>query len=285
MKFLHSADWQMGLKALQAGEKAKEIRSERYETASMVVNLAKREHVDFVLLAGDLFENHDVDESVVRKTVAVLNSFAPIPVFVLPGNHDPVIAGSVWDRRSWRQVGDNVTLLVEAVEMTIKDGVVIYPSPLHQKQSTMDPTEWIPSRAKKDTRIRIGVAHGSLDLLPEKTNFPIDSDRASKAGLDYLALGDWHGFMQNGKAVYSGTMEQTSFNEKDTGNAVIICIAKGGDDPVISKQRVGKFEWSEYRPLIRDVTDVDRLRSEIGAHHALTNQLIRVAPAFSPDFS
>jgi len=57
-----------------------------------------------VLLAGDMFEHHDVDEPVVRKTDAVLDSFAPIPVFVLPGNHDPLIAGGVWDRQSWRRV-------------------------------------------------------------------------------------------------------------------------------------------------------------------------------------
>jgi len=285
VKFLHTADWQMGMKGLQAGEKAKETRSERYETASRIVRLAKREHVDFVLVAGDLFEDHDVDETVVRKTVTVLNSFAPIPVFVLPGNHDPVIAGSVWDRRSWRQVSDNVILMVKAAEIPVKDGVVIYPSPLHQRQSMMDPTEWIPSRAQKDDRIRIGVAHGSLNLLPEKTNFPIESDRASKTDLDYLALGDWHGFLQDGKAVYSGTMEQTSFSEKDPGNVVLVRIAKGGDNPVISKQRVGKLVWSEYRPLIHDLTDVEQLRSDIGAPNALTNQLIRVVPAFPPDFS
>jgi DNA repair exonuclease SbcCD nuclease subunit len=76
----------MGLKALQAGGKAKEVRAKRFETAARVVDVAKREGVDFVILAGDLFEHHDVDEAVVWKTVAVLDGFAPIPVFVLPGN-------------------------------------------------------------------------------------------------------------------------------------------------------------------------------------------------------
>jgi len=123
VKFLHTADWQMGMKALQAGEKAKEVRSKRYETAARIVELAKREAVDFVLLAGDLFEHHDVDEAVVRRTVTVLDSFGSIPVFVLPGNHDPLVAGGVWDRESWRQVGTHVTLLGKAQEILVSDGV------------------------------------------------------------------------------------------------------------------------------------------------------------------
>jgi DNA repair exonuclease SbcCD nuclease subunit len=285
VKFLHTADWQMGMKALQAGEKAKEVRSKRYETAGRIMELAKREAVDFVVLAGDLFEHHDVDEAVLRKTVTLLDSFGSIPVFVLPGNHDPLVAGGVWDRQSWRRVGAHVTLLGKAKEILVSDGVAIYPSPLYQKQSGMDPTEWIPSRAAGDDRIRIGIAHGSLDLLPERSNFPIASRRADETGLDYLALGDWHGFLQHGKAVYSGTMEQTNFSEKDPGNVAIVKIAHAGDEPVISKQRVGELVWSEHRPTIHDVTDVEQLRIAIRDTGALAIQLIRVAPDLEPDVS
>jgi DNA repair exonuclease SbcCD nuclease subunit len=285
VKFLHTADWQMGMKALQAGEKAKEVRSKRYETAGRIVELAKREAVDFVVLAGDLFEHHDVDEAVVRKTVTLLDGFGSIPVFVLPGNHDPLVAGGVWNRQSWQRVGAHVTLLGKAQEILVSDGVAIYPSPLYQKQSAMDPTEWIPSRAPGDDHIRIGIAHGSLDLLPERNNFPIASRRANEAGLDYLALGDWHGFLQHGKAVYSGTMEQTNFSEKDPGNVAIVKIAHAGDEPVISKQRVGELVWSEHSPTIHDVTDVEQLRIAIRDTGALAIQLIRVAPDLEPDVS
>jgi len=285
VKFLHTADWQMGMKALQAGEKAKEVRSKRYETAGRIVELAKREAVDFVVLAGDLFEHHDVDEAVVRKTVTLLDGFGSIPVFVLPGNHDPLVAGGVWDRQSWQRVGAHVTLLGKAKEILVSDGVAIYPSPLHQKQSAVDPTEWIPSRAPGDSRIRIGIAHGSLDLLPERSNFPIASRRVNESGLDYLALGDWHGFLQHGKAVYSGTMEQTNFSENDPGNVAIVKIAHSGDEPVISKQRVGKLMWGEHRPTIHDVTDVEQLRTAIRDTGALAIQLIRVAPDLGPDVS
>ena len=285
LKFLHTADWQMGMRALQAEEKAREVRAKRFETAAHVVELAKREAVDFVILAGDLFEHHDVDDSVVRKTVTVLNGFGPIPVFVLPGNHDPLITGGVWDRQSWQRVGDHVTLLRNSKETLVSDRVAIYPSPLRQKQSTLDPTDWIPGRASGDDRIRIGVAHGALDVLPERTNFPIASRRADEAGLDYLALGDWHGFLQSGRAIYAGTMEQTSFSEKDPGNVVIVEITHPGAVPAVTRRRVGQLVWSEHRPAIQDVTDAEQFRTMLEETGPLSNQLIRMAPQIAPEVS
>jgi len=278
VKFLHTADWQLGMKALQAGEKAKEVRAKRFETGARVVKLAKSENVDFVLLAGDLFENHDVDGVVVRKTVAMLNSFSPIPVFVLPGNHDPLVAGGIWDGQSWQQVGDHVTLMREPAELQVQDGTALYPAPLKQKQSTLDPTDWIPARAAADDRIRIGVAHGALDVLPERGNFPIAATRPIEAGLDYLALGDWHGFVQHGKAAYSGTMEQTSFSEKDPGNVAIVGISGPGADPVLTKHPVGALKWTEYEPTISDATDIDSLRKAVNDAGPIPGQLLRIIP-------
>lgn len=285
VRFLHTADWQMGLKALHAGQKAKDVRAKRFETAERIVELVKREGVDFVLLAGDLFEHHDVDDLVVRKTVAVLDNFAPVPVFVLPGNHDPYIAGGVWDRQSWQRVGDHVTLLHEAGEVRFRDDVALYPAPLKQKQSALDPTERMPVREANDKRIRIGIAHGALDVLPERTNFPIAATRAETAGLDYLALGDWHGFAQHGRTVYSGTMEQSSFNEKDPGHVVIVETSGPGAEPIVSKHRVGAFAWTEYEPLFRDASDVEHLRKTVLNAGPLPNQLLRINPQIDPDVS
>jgi DNA repair exonuclease SbcCD nuclease subunit len=282
VKFLHTADWQMGMKALQAGAKAKEVRAKRFETAARVVELANREGVEFVLLAGDLFEHHDVDEAVVRKTVAILDSFAPIRVFVLPGNHDPLITGGVWDRQSWQRIGGHVTLLREPAEVQVRDRVSLFPAPLRQKQSTLDPTAWIPARTAGDDRIRIGVAHGALDVLPERTNFPIAATRAEQVGLDYLALGDWHGFVQHGRTVYSGTMEQTSFGEKDPGNAVIVEVSGPASEPLVSRHRVGALQWSEHEPSIHDATDVEHVRKAVLGAGSLADQLLRIAPKLDP---
>ena len=273
----------MGMKSLQAGPKAKEVRAKRYETAGRIVELAKRENVDFVLIAGDLFEHHDVDELVVKRTLEVLDRFAPIPVFILPGNHDPLVAGGVWSRQSWKRAGNHVRLMDKAMEISFQEGIALYPSPLTHKQGSADPTAWIPVRLPGDKRIRIGFAHGSLDILPEKGNFPIDSNRAIEKGLDYLALGDWHSFREHGKSVYSGTMEQTEFGEDNPGFVGLVEIDKAGAKPVISKHRTGLLRWMELHPDVKDETDVKKLEADIKQGGPLSNAMLRIGPRLFPE--
>ena len=83
VRFLHTADWQIGMKASHTGEKAKVVRQKRFDAAGRIVELAKQKDVDFVLLAGDTFEDHNVGDVAVKRTVDILNRFDPIPVYVL----------------------------------------------------------------------------------------------------------------------------------------------------------------------------------------------------------
>ena len=60
---------------------------------------------------------------------------------------------------------------------------------------------------------RIGLAHGSIADFGETAATPnlIAPDRAKKAGLVYLALGDWHGTKTIGANTwYAGTPEPTA---------------------------------------------------------------------------
>ena len=280
VKFLHTSDWQMGMRATQAGLKAKEVRNTRFDAALRVVNLAKEHQVEFVIIAGDVFEHHDVDEVVVKRTVDILNEFAPIVVFVLPGNHDPYVPGGVWDRQSWKRIESHVTLLTEPKEIEFTESVAIYPCPLTQKRSTLDPTSWIPQRAESDTRIRVAIAHGALDVLPDEINFPISRERPDSSGLDYLALGDWHSPLQHGRAIYSGTMEPTSYSERDPGYVAIVEIRSFGEEPVITRQQTRILTWTEFTPTIRDVSDVELLDRAIKSIGSLESSLLRIKPVF-----
>ena len=99
MGFLQTSDWQLGLAIKQLGEKASRAREQRLETAQRTMDLAKEEGVEFVVLAGDTFDSHEIDNLVVERAVEILSTVADRPVFVLPGNHDPLVAGGVWERR------------------------------------------------------------------------------------------------------------------------------------------------------------------------------------------
>ncbi|MBK8233909.1 MAG: hypothetical protein IPK72_25875 [Candidatus Eisenbacteria bacterium] len=76
--------------------------------------------------------------------------------------------------------------------------------------------------------------------------------------------------------MYSGTMEQTSFSEKDPGNVAVVDIARAGDKPIVSKHHVGALHWTEHGPTIRDATDAEHLRKAILDAGPLAAQLLRI---------
>jgi hypothetical protein len=159
--------------------------------------------------------------------------------------------------------------------------VAIYPCPLRQKRSNQDPTAWIPVRRKDDRRLRLGLAHGALDSLQVEANFPIARDRAELCGLDYLALGDWHGVLVLERTCYPGTFEQSAFDERLPGYVLLVELDGEGEPgrraaPRVEQHRVGRLRWHQLEAEVRDLTDVERLRAEIAALGAAGDLLLRV---------
>ena len=259
VRFIHTADWQMGMKLASLGEVGKAVREERFAAAQRVVQEASARGVDFILVAGDLFEDNAVDRAIVRRVTAILGE-APCPVLVIPGNHDPLVPGSLWEDRSW-EAADNVVVFRERAPY-ILPGVTIYPCPLKGKQSDEDPTAWIEASGEG---VQIGLAHGSVEGAPiSEWDHPIPRDAARRSGLDYLALGHWHSFGTFGEeggpvTAYSGTHEPTSFGERDSGNVLLVEIARRGEPAAITPIRTGGISWVLLDEKIDSGEDLARL--------------------------
>lgn len=153
MKLLHSADWQLGCRFAQFGEKAQTLRDARLKTLRRTLELAKQRNVDAFIVAGDLFDDNQVDDAVVTAAMEVFASFPQVKIFILPGNHDPFIGpGSVWNRKSFLGAPSHVRVFqqTEAFEL---DGGFLLASPLQQKKSTLDPSLKL-GRTRKETSTR-----------------------------------------------------------------------------------------------------------------------------------
>lgn len=161
--------------------------------------------------------------------------------------------------------------------------VTIFPCPLRNRNSIDDPTAWIANhpRTDGDRMIRIGLAHGSLGLIP---NLPLDDhlirvDAADHYGLDYLALGHWHKTLRHRSAdgaertAYSGTHEPMRFpgsgaglstgwssysadgdadrfQDEGHGTALLVTLEEAGAPPQIETIRVGRLRWvSDHRDV------------------------------------
>jgi DNA repair exonuclease SbcCD nuclease subunit len=246
MRFLHSADWQIGMKAAHLGEAAPAVRGMRLDAAREVIRAASKHAVDLLLIAGDTFEDNGVSRRSVEQAASILGS-APCPVYLIPGNHDPLGAGSVWEHPVWNDAA-NVHVLREAAPVDLGEAI-LYPCPLRERWSNNDPTAWIPRDLAPD-RIHIGLAHGTIAGLPDlERSHPI----AAEHGLDYLALGHWHSTALHGRTVYCGTPEPSRFGERDSGNALLVEIAAPHAAPRITRVSTGRLRWISHEGSIADL--------------------------------
>ncbi|MFB3786650.1 MAG: exonuclease SbcCD subunit D [bacterium] len=264
MKILHTADWQMGMKASHTGEASEKVRAARLETAATLSAIAREHRVDFVLVAGDVFEDNGVDRVLIQKVADRMNQF-PAPVYVIPGNHDPLVPGSVWEHPAWKSAS-NVHVLRDTQAVEVPGGV-LYPCPCREKSYFQDPTKWIKDR--DPSRTAVGMAHGTVEGIQTEPDYPIPRDAAARAGLDYLALGHWHSFASfpspDGalRMAYSGTPETTKFGERDSGNALIVEIAAPGAVPALTPVRAGRLTWEVLEKDLRQKGELAELRARI----------------------
>ena len=263
IRFLHTADWHLGIKYTKLGHSAQKAREVRIETAKKLMNIAKDNNVDFIIIAGDLFDNNDVDRRLVDIAVKIMGDAEPIPVYILPGNHDPLTRDSLYLNQQWYSL-DNTFILKNNQPVEIPGiNVTLYPCPVTQKQTRRDLTEWIKLI---NNNISVGIAHGNLQIpgWVNEPNFPIDPERAEKSGLDYLALGEWHSLFKykekdnSFRAVYPGTPETTKFGEKNSGKAAIVKIEEHGAKPIVKEIDVGGLKWEEW---VRDVSAIEDIKS------------------------
>src|SRR4030043_2014520 len=126
MKFLHTADWQIGMKVQSVGKAGHRVREERLAAGRRAVEAAKSNQVDFVLIAGDVFENNGIQRGLGQKVADIMAEFGG-PGYIIPGHHDPLMPGSVWEHPAWKSTR-NVHLLLEEAPLH-RDEFILYPCP------------------------------------------------------------------------------------------------------------------------------------------------------------
>lgn len=269
-RFLHTADWQIGRRysAFEA-EDAAALFEARFAAIRRIGELAASEQVDAVLVAGDVFDSQFIAHRDLHRTFQAMQAFAG-PWLMIPGNHDAALAESVWERAARiGAVPANVHIFTKiGVYLFEKNGFAVLASPLTQRHTHDDLTDWFDRSDTPAGLLRIGLAHGSVtDVLMEAADSanPIAANRAQTARLDYLALGDWHGTKCiDSRTWYSGTPEQERFKDNDPGNVLLVDIASPGAEPEVSVHRVGVHRWIRLERTLSVSSDLDRLLQELG---------------------
>ena len=271
---IHTADWQLGKQfANVPGDAGAALRDQRIETVRAVARVARERRADAVVVCGDVFETNAVADRTLRQALDALESFEGEWVFI-PGNHDPALADSVWSRAGHVYAGrngkpGNVHFLVEPERPLLLEGgaLAILPAVLERRHEADDPTAWFDRAQTPAGAVRVGLAHGSVkECLPDasEASNPIAAGRAGTAGLDYLALGDWHGTLGiDERTWYAGTPEADRFGSSDPGNVLCVGIERPGALPSIERIPVGRYVWRQVEWDVHGAPDVDALERRL----------------------
>ncbi|WP_375779070.1 exonuclease SbcCD subunit D [Bradyrhizobium sp. ma5] len=276
MRFIHSADWQIGKVFKQFGVKEEALRQARLGAVERLGQLARTHGVAHVLVAGDVYDSEAPNPITLREPIERIKLFPDIQWHLLPGNHDPHRPEGIWDRLAKLGLPGHVHLHLSPVVVPLGDGAFLMPAPLCRKTEYDDVTMWMDSAPTPAGAVRIGLAHGSIVNFGQEgeASNPIDPARPSRAGLDYLALGDWHRTMQVGPCVwYSGTPEPDRAGRQEAGTALLVDIAGAGAPPAVTPLATGTYRWITRSERVADVeagADLDqRLRAEPDLAHTI----------------
>lgn len=292
-RFLHTSDWQLGMgRHFLSDEAQSRFTQDRINAIRRIGELARDQEAHFVVVAGDVFESNQVDRQTVVRALEAMDS-VPVPVFLLPGNHDPLDAATVYRSATFSaKKPENVVVLEdsEPIEPAGTHGVVVVGAPWDSKRPFTDLAGSLFGALEPAPPgvTRVAVAHGVVDTLAPDPDAPAlirvaDAEEALGDGrIHYLALGDRHSATDvgsTGGSWYSGTPVATDFGEGAPGRILLVDVAPGSPPQVTEIPLYEDDAWrfiDESYPL-NGPEDVEALAESLEAHTHKEHVILRLS--------
>ena len=250
-RFLHTSDLHIGKRFGNFPEDLRgRLREARHGALGRLAEQARSNGAGHILVAGDTFDTETPTPAVLHQALSEMGRHTDLTWVIMPGNHDSLLADELWQRI--RAIAPpNVILALEPNPIDLAPNIALLPAPCTTRRPGRDLTEWMSNAPSPEGTLRIGLAHGPvLDFSEDGAKGEVIAlDRAQRAGLDYLALGDWHGRLSiNERTHYSGTPEPDRFKHDKPGTALLVSNAAPGALPEITTVPTASFAW-QTRPL------------------------------------
>ena len=214
IKFIHTGDLHLGLQFNNVSfhkEKAMDRRRELWATFQRIVNYSKVTKVDFLFIAGDLFEDAFFTLGDIKRVRDIFQEAPNVNILISAGNHDNLNTKSLYLRVEW---SENVHIfnsnglevkVYEDLNTTIYgyswDRVEFKDNSLFKELPTID-----------ENMNNILLLHG--DVNKESNYLPISLDELEALNMDYIALGHIHKpSLITNKIAYCGCPEPLDFGE------------------------------------------------------------------------
>ena len=220
MKFIHIADVHLGAEPY-CGAYTDMRKKEIWDSFENIINVCNEEEADVLFIAGDLFHRQPLLREL-KETDYLFSKLKKTKVFLIAGNHDYIKKDSYYRTFKW---SDNVyTLFGDECEYIVDDelSLAVYGLSYYKKEIK---EELYNINAGNHAKYEVLLAHGG-----DAKHIPVNFNRLSNAGFDYVAFGHIHmpGAPVKNKIVYSGALEPIDINDAGPHGYVIGTIDETG---------------------------------------------------------
>ncbi len=272
IRFVHAAD--LHLDATFGGVDATNDRvagalaRSTFEALDRIVKLCIDRRVDFLVIAGDLYNSADRSlraELAFQKAMRRLAE-AGIEAFVVHGNHDPADGWS-----AGLELPDSVRVFsAEDVERreVLRDGKVVC-AVYGRSYATRQITENLARGFKRKTGdpLAVGVLHANVGQRQGWDNYaPCTVDDLRASAMNYWALGHIHApgrVADNPPSVYPGSCQ--GLDPTEEGPRGCFLVELGADGAVEEFVETASVRWQRIEIDCGDITDFDALRAALTA--------------------
>lgn len=267
-RFIHAADIHLDspLRGLERYEEApvEEIRQATRRALENLVRLALVEAVDFVLIAGDLYDGDSRDFKTALYFVKQMGRLreAKIPVVLIAGNHDAA-SKMTKDLR----LPENVSLLSHRKPETVhleSVGVAIHGQSFGRAAVEEDLSLGFPRRER--SMFNIGLLHTSATGREGHEPYaPCTVEGLSAKEYDYWALGHVHAqevLCLEPLIVFPGNLQGRHIRETGPKGCVLVTV-DDRQQPHLEPQCLDVFRWTHCRVDATGLTHSDDLLDRV----------------------
>jgi len=291
MRFIHTADWQLGMTRRFLDDDAQpRYSAARRDAVAGLGALAQRTGAEFVVVAGDVFDANQLAPRVISQSLAAMGRIG-VPVYLLPGNHDPLDPSSVYTSKQFlTECPDNVTVLDRAGVFDVRPGVQIVAAPWRSKHPTTDLAADVLAELPSADTARILLAHGAVDVLdPDRDNIAAIRMAAVTAALErsavhYVALGDKHSRTEvgdSGRVWYSGSPEVTDYDHKEADSGHVLLVDMDLENPAhpvtVETHTVGTWRFLTIAADLNSGSDIAALDARLDALPGKDRTVVQLA--------
>lgn len=229
VKILHCADLHIGAAESFLGTRSDSRQAETLITFEKIINLAKENSVDVLLIAGDLFNSNTIEKTFVDRVFECFEAVPDIKIVYAAGNHDPLNSESPFKKYALPEnlfVLDTKDCYVEFADLKTR----VYGKSFKEVYMKGEPHFSI---TPDTSYINLMCIHGELrsDLGSDYNS--ITGEFIENSGMDYIALGHVHKRTDIGKIgdtylSYCGCPEGQGFDELGEKGIYLGEISKGG---------------------------------------------------------